>query len=145
MATKKPTAKKTAAKKIVAKKVAAKKPAAKKAAVKVSKDHWFSKLSKAAQAAYLKAHPNSKLGKGGAKKAAVKAPAAKKAATKAAPAGMTKRDVSTIKKYEKNHASYKDALKKETDPRKQQGLRTNMRVMKERIGMVKRAAKLRAK
>lgn len=60
-----------------AKKPAAKKPAApkkklgnaipKKPVIKASKnanDHWFAKLSKKAQADYIKSHPNSKFAKG---------------------------------------------------------------------------------
>lgn len=43
---------------------------------------WFDKKSKKEQAEYLKAHPNSKFGKGTAKKSTTKKPATKKAAPK---------------------------------------------------------------
>lgn len=90
MATKKPAAKKAVAKKNTAivkksgmstakKKLgnAKAKPAVRKA-TKVTGDHWFAKLSKKAQAEYIKTHPNSKFAKGSKVKAVAKS--AKKAA-----------------------------------------------------------------
>lgn len=87
------------------------KPAA-KVAGKLAADHWFAKLSKKAQAEYIKAHPNSKFAKGAKVKAVAKdvKKEVKKEVKKVSAA--EKKIAKDLTAAEKKHAAAKKAFEK---------------------------------